>query len=334
MKLDTIAANDNKPEITILKCLACLLITNSHLDALYPSTIRPLATGGALGNAFFFFLSGYALQCSYRKKRGSYANWYVRRLIKIYPAFLIVAFYEFFTQAYWHRFDINDYISFFVWPTAAWFIGAIMLFYSIYYFVMKKNDQKIYLYSIIVVSSIYFLWYAKFVDFNKYSIEGPYYFKWSFYFIVMLCGGYVSFRDNNTRIREVYLIPIGLTLYFGFGFFLVKGYFLQYQFIMHILTVVIVYTLFTFVASSRRVINWFRKYRVIDWIVSFIASLTLEVYLVQYQVYSSSWIKNVAFPLNILFFSCLTLFLAYIISRLTGLLTNLRYFKANQRQAV
>ena len=46
--------------IDILKCFAALIITNSHMDILYPK-FGALATGGAIGDALFFFCSGFTL---------------------------------------------------------------------------------------------------------------------------------------------------------------------------------------------------------------------------------------------------------------------------------
>ena len=46
--------------IDILKCIAAIMITNSHMDILY-GDYSYLATGGAIGDALFFFCSGYTL---------------------------------------------------------------------------------------------------------------------------------------------------------------------------------------------------------------------------------------------------------------------------------
>lgn len=46
--------------IDILKCFAAIVITNSHMDILYPK-FGALATGGAIGDALFFFCSGFTL---------------------------------------------------------------------------------------------------------------------------------------------------------------------------------------------------------------------------------------------------------------------------------
>lgn len=59
--------------IDLLKFLAVLLITNSHFDKLYPESISFLGTGGAIGDALFFFCSGFTL---FLKPMGQFDNWY------------------------------------------------------------------------------------------------------------------------------------------------------------------------------------------------------------------------------------------------------------------
>lgn len=46
--------------IDILKFIAAILITNSHMELLY-SKYSFLATGGAIGDVLFFFCSGFTL---------------------------------------------------------------------------------------------------------------------------------------------------------------------------------------------------------------------------------------------------------------------------------
>ena len=67
--------------IDILKCLAALMITNSHMELLY-GDYSILATGGAIGDVLFFFCSGYTL---FLGKGDTFDNWYKRRINRIYP---------------------------------------------------------------------------------------------------------------------------------------------------------------------------------------------------------------------------------------------------------
>lgn len=70
--------------IDILKCFAAIVITNSHMDILYPK-FGALATGGAIGDALFFFCSGFTL---FLGRMGRFDNWYKRRINRIYPTVL------------------------------------------------------------------------------------------------------------------------------------------------------------------------------------------------------------------------------------------------------
>lgn len=54
--------------IDILKFIAVLAITNSHMDLLY-GKYGALATGGAIGDVLFFFASGFTLFLGGKKYR-------------------------------------------------------------------------------------------------------------------------------------------------------------------------------------------------------------------------------------------------------------------------
>ncbi len=57
-----------------------LLVFNSHLDRIYP--IKEFATGGAIGNTIFFFISGYILLIGVSKR--SFFDWYIDKAKRIY----------------------------------------------------------------------------------------------------------------------------------------------------------------------------------------------------------------------------------------------------------
>jgi peptidoglycan/LPS O-acetylase OafA/YrhL len=67
--------------IDILKCIAAIVITNSHMELLY-GKYNVLATGGAIGDVLFFFCSGFTL---FLGKMGRFDNWFKRRINRIYP---------------------------------------------------------------------------------------------------------------------------------------------------------------------------------------------------------------------------------------------------------
>lgn len=68
--------------IDILKFFAVLLITNSHMEKVY-ADYGALSTGGAIGDALFFFCSGFTL---FLGRMGRFDAWYKRRIRRIYPS--------------------------------------------------------------------------------------------------------------------------------------------------------------------------------------------------------------------------------------------------------
>lgn len=74
--------------LELLKFLAVLLVFNSHCDPLY-GRYAALATGGAIGDALFFFASGFTL---FLGRFARFDNWYKRRIKRIYPSLIAWAF--------------------------------------------------------------------------------------------------------------------------------------------------------------------------------------------------------------------------------------------------
>lgn len=92
--------------IDILKFLAALFITNSHMELLY-GKYSVLATGGSIGDVLFFFCSGFTLLMG---RTGRFDNWYKRRINRIYPTVFAWAIVS--TPAFSKQKDIIDIILF------------------------------------------------------------------------------------------------------------------------------------------------------------------------------------------------------------------------------
>ena len=86
---------DRIHSISLLKCLAALLITNSHFNGLYPESISFLAFGGFFGNSLFFLVSGFLLSnCD----KVVFPKWYTKRVLRIYLPYLIIIPFLLFEQ--------------------------------------------------------------------------------------------------------------------------------------------------------------------------------------------------------------------------------------------
>ena len=68
--------------VDIVKLLSVFLIINSHADVCYPR-FSALATGGAIGDSLFLFVSGFTL---FLGKQVRFDNYYKRRINRIYPS--------------------------------------------------------------------------------------------------------------------------------------------------------------------------------------------------------------------------------------------------------
>src|SRR4051812_42339330 len=107
--------------------IAILLITNSHLDKLYP--IPMLGSGGALGNSLFFMISGLGLALSGKMQTLGFPIWFRHRVSKIYASLWpIVIVFPLVLFSEWKHWSITDYSYHLLYPTTYWFISAIIVF--------------------------------------------------------------------------------------------------------------------------------------------------------------------------------------------------------------
>lgn len=309
-------------EITIqqsnyLKFIAIILITNSHLDSYYPYS--QLGTGGSLGNSIFFLFSGYGLAKSLNKDNITWGIWIIKRLLRIYPSTIIVTIISIFLFTFitWPA-NAIDFIKLFIWPTQFWFISAILFFYILYYPIFRWGKIKAVNAIIFISAGIYFYLYFTTMDINYFSIEKIPYFKWLYYFIVMLLGSFLSQSKlkliPTKKVFNSIAIFVSFCTYFGFLFTLSKGYCLDFQFLAHILNLWLIYHLIN-LATTIEINNQF-----ILKPINLIAGLTLEIYLLQFAIYSNEWIKNLIFPLNLFVFATILILSAFVINKVSVLL--------------
>ena len=158
-----------KNDTNFLRFFAIALIINSHLDNYYP--IRFFATGGAMGNALFFVLSSFGLFLSAQNNLKPFTEWYTQRIKRIYPTvWTVVILLTLPYKIYMDAFDLKNLLIFFgnFFYPPFWFLQALMLFYILIYFIIKKyNVRKIY-YWLFAVSVLYAFTYLNFLDLSKW----------------------------------------------------------------------------------------------------------------------------------------------------------------------
>ena len=169
--------------VDILKCIAVLLIVNSHFDPCYPEGLASLATGGAIGNALFFFCSGYTL---FLGRTDGFVPWYKRRLMRILPSFLVCSI-------------ICSYILDEGWWKVAggyWFIRCILVHYVVLYLVQMRLLARKCLTGVLLAAAIVGCWLV--FEEPDHDIYQTGYFMWVHYFACSLCGLYVAERRASS----------------------------------------------------------------------------------------------------------------------------------------
>lgn len=264
-------------DTSLVRFLAIILITNSHLDRLYPDP--RFATGGGLGNALFFALSGFGLAMSARKQLPSLNSWLSRRLLNIYPQVALATLLLATLSSVADSWPPAKLFHYFIWPTNYWFVAAIVTFYIPIYITLKYFSNAIRYIIFIFIAPYLFFYYTE-LSLTRFSIEDDP-FRWLFYFQVMLFGAHLASSDTLTKHRKsdgVVLLFI-IACYFIIKLLLSKGIFKEFQFFIHLIT-------FPFVLFSLRffsnpdLLDHIKKFRLYSFI-AFLGQLSLEVYLVQ-----------------------------------------------------
>lgn len=159
--------------IDVLKFFAVLCVINSHMDVLYPGKWSVLASGGAIGDALFFFCSGYTL---FLGRMDGFIPWMKRRLWRVLPATLLCAgcFALMYGGEWWVR------------TGGFWFVRCILIYYVVIYAIRKWMMNWLWIVFGAIIAAV-LIWFYCFYN-QRMSIYASGYFMWLHYFIPMLMG--------------------------------------------------------------------------------------------------------------------------------------------------
>lgn len=282
--------------ITFLRALAACFITNAHYTGIYP--IDLIANGGLIGDVLFFAVSGY---CLYNVK-GNFPRWYGKRLIRVYVPVLLMTTFFLMLGAYVVSTDRN-LAWWLIYPTYYHFVASIIVLYIPFFIVMKvdvlKKNIPIVALAVLVV---YVIVYVAFYDKTRYHIDTVREPMIRFlFFESMLLGAW--FKKNDAKYRNQFRawLPIATVFVFVAYFaskllFSKRAAYCNYQILNQLIIFVLLYLMFRLFASLDRKLDqmprWLKK------IVTFIADITLEIYLVQYVLIDVIRNLKLPFPIN------------------------------------
>lgn len=306
--------------LDFLKVLAAIFITNSHFIPLYKDISPSLATFGVHGNALFFFVSGFVLMMGFEKKKDLFVNWYKKRIQRLWPSvFLwsIIAAIIWKDPITWKNLLIaNNY----------WFLQCIAIYYILFYIFGNLNIsimgggkicvQKILFMFSIAASLLYFYFMPK-------ATGSIFHTNLHFvcHFSIMIMGGMTYLYKDKIKTKSLWKDCLWAIFWFVLYFIILyvgKGK-QDYKYYFQIVGLLPLH-LFIFYAYKTASYHWcttlFQSSR---WkrILTTIASLTLEIYIVQFHIITDKF--NRLFPLNtviVFIFICIT---AYCLRVMTSL---------------
>lgn len=311
--------------IDILKFFAVLLITNSHFDEQYVHC-KELATGGAIGDALFFFCSGYTL---FLGRFGRFDTWYKRRIRRIYPS--VIGLGITVLLLYNTDFSVSQLLT----DGAGWFVSCIMIYYVLLYFVRRYaiNNLKV-VYGL--AGTLVLFWYALFFEpfhtlvknvsflnwmvfcepMDKVWIYQWNYFKWGFFFLFMLFGAELGLKESHSeKIKNRAFAPtfsmllFSCVLFYALPLISVKYLICQKLLIFSLIPLVGVCLYFYRLCQTDIALRLY-QHKFMGWIVKGVGGLCLEIYLVQPYVRTTA--LNNLFPLNIVILFVAIVVVAYL----------------------
>lgn len=278
--------------IDFLRALATCLITNTHYTGVYP--IEALANGGGTGNALFFLISGYCLY----NIRESFPKWYARRLHRLYvPTWIITGVYLLLGT---YSLTQRSLFAWLVYPTGYHFIASIILLYAVYYLLVRPQWLRQRIGLVMAAVALFFgIWYLFFFDRTFYHITDVWSLPMRLLFLeCMLLGAW--FRQKKTHVPFRWWYLAGAVLFSGLdiiGRHLLSSRATLYPAQCIALPVLFaqVYCIFHLFAGLNSRLEQLPK--AILRSVGFLATITLEIYVVQSPIITFLAPK-LGFPLN------------------------------------
>ena len=173
--------------IDILKFFAVLLITNSHMEKVY-ADYGALSTGGAIGDALFFFCSGFTL---FLGRIGRFDGWYIRIIRRLYPSEFGVALVTSIC------FASTSNMLHVILSGGGQFVSCIMLSYIVLYMVRKLFSC--HLNAVFMAVGLFIvLWYIFLFEHKEmvWMYKGST-INWFCYFLSMLLGAIIGLRSKE-----------------------------------------------------------------------------------------------------------------------------------------
>ena len=200
-------------ETFTLMAIACLLISNSHLEGLYPRSW--MAADGLLGNSIFFLLAGLGVTMSQSRRPYGLIRFYSRRILRIYPSLIFVVLVGWALGLTPRVNDASEVIQELTWPTGYGFVMLVMLLYPAGWAMARASERV----GAWIATGCLLAWLgtvtlaARGIPPGETVLLGhlPKYMWHAFYALVFISGGYFGLCKSKVKIAVMpWLITVGV----------------------------------------------------------------------------------------------------------------------------
>ena len=291
--------------VDFVKFIAVLLVLNSHMGICY-GPYSFLASGGGIGDALFFFISGFTL---FMGKKMDCVNWYKRRIGRIYPTILAMGIVA--CVVFGKDFKFLEVMT----ADNYWFLQCILVCYLLLYPIIYNawNLNRCILISIALVLIAYFFIY----DFDGQMFYGvDNYFRWLFYFSIMLIGGWVCLNNDKIQYKKWHLLAALISVVLWYSVNYVARMDSDLAIVSMIPLVGICYFVYSIGKSSW--VQCLFEHKICGNTLFIIGNLCLESYMIQKYIFTNA--LNFLFPLNIPIIMIMVFVAAYLLHILSGVI--------------
>jgi peptidoglycan/LPS O-acetylase OafA/YrhL len=326
------AVRPHRLDTSLLLCIACGLIVNSHLEQFWPRSF--LAVDGLLGNSLFYLMSGFGIGSSLLSRPQRFGPFLARRLVRIYPA-VIIAVLLFVGLAGGRAYatvnglppwTLDEAFRELIWPTPFTYVRNIVAIYVIGYIVAWPRSKAIlyagfdsaiglFLYGCIRDSATL----APAAHLSLGSVPTSVYDSFD---TALFLGGMIVAGSRTAALRSVWL-PATLAAVLCIAYFALKyvmiaqGIAAGFYPVLFLLVAAVSY-LAVRVLSDPAIIHPLRRVRWLAWIVDLVAGLTLEIYVLhQTLIGIFPGLATIQFPFNIVLLVLISVASAAILRMVT-----------------
>lgn len=283
--------------IDFMKFLAVILVMNSHMDICY-AHFSQLSSGGILGDALFFFASGFGL---FLGKPSIFVEWYKRRIRRIFPSVIAASIVALLL------FDYHEDIADVFLCRRYWFLQCIFLYYLFLYPLKRYGNGRFVPYVFWGWLILGFLVYCL-LPYNERLFYGGGMSRIMVFFLFMLLGAHIG-RIHRMIVSRWWHFPMCFVclVTWAFSCVVLKDHFLYYFTIVPFLG----FCYFAYLSLSSSFCKKIYNSRIVGTGVFVISQLCLECYLIQKFCYSD--VLNFLFPLNLFIFMGVALCVSYFV---------------------